>query len=794
MRSNTATKCQKCGKTFAAAPGISLSTWLFRLPECRCESEITVPYTETQQAKTAVAHRRESTGSILLDRYEVLSQLGEGGMGEVYEVLDRQSGGRFAMKLISRQHADLPNVERRLEHEARAASTLSHPNIVGVHGFGNLEHGSPYLLMDYVDGETLEDLLKARGKLDSACALDIFLQVTAALTHAHAKGVVHRDLKPSNVLLVSKDGNEFAVKLTDFGIAKITEPNDAERAKLTQTGEIIGSPLFMSPEQCKGENLDARSDIYSLGCMLFASLSGRNPFEGENPVKILLKHISQDAPPLPSELNLKPAWNQVIKSCLAKEPADRYQNAQSLLQDLERLRDGKALGPGRLRLTKAQIARLKSGAFVTAGMVAAAWAVLVLDQSRIVRPADSNKNLDKPARVQILPQKLISTEFTVKAPESVPSKAASKRFERVVDLEKHHNYREAIEEISLALADPTLKNDRPLFLNEKANIAISRKDSKGASEYFAESLKIKPLATTFIKRGSLLLETGDPVNALGDFDEALLIDPASHDAERLRTLAYERLKERLAKPDARSLEPTKAITLDKKVQRESAEALSAPGKAAAETPLISERDVTPHHEEPETNHPSSSQQSLLEHQEGLTHEPADYTDSFCTRPEKGLEIHVALQSAPPNIEDAYKNATAFFRAKKFRKAASAMRTVAESDSFKSYSAWAYSIIGLCFQSAKDYSSALAACDKAVALSQEKATNRFLNYPLALLNRAHCWSRSGDDQKALADLNTAIGRYPSLVNGYKQRSAVYSKLGRDADAAQDQETYRKLILK
>ncbi len=122
MRSNTATKCQKCGKTFAAAPGISLSTWLFRLPECRCESEITVPYTETQQAKTAVAHRRESTGSILLDRYEVLSQLGEGGMGEVYEVLDRQSGGRFAMKLISRQHADLPNVERRLEHEARRYS------------------------------------------------------------------------------------------------------------------------------------------------------------------------------------------------------------------------------------------------------------------------------------------------------------------------------------------------------------------------------------------------------------------------------------------------------------------------------------------------------------------------------------------------------------------------------------------------------------------------------------------------------------------------------------------------
>jgi tetratricopeptide (TPR) repeat protein len=123
-----------------------------------------------------------------------------------------------------------------------------------------------------------------------------------------------------------------------------------------------------------------------------------------------------------------------------------------------------------------------------------------------------------------------------------------------------------------------------------------------------------------------------------------------------------------------------------------------------------------------------------------------------------------------------------------------MRTVAESDSFKSYSAWAYSIVGLCFQSAKDYSSALAAFDKAVALSQEKATNRFLNYPLALLSRAHCWSRSGDDQKALADLNTALGRYPSLVNGYKQRSAVYSKLGRDADAAQDQETYRKLILK
>jgi len=279
-------------------------------------------------------------GSIVLEKYQVIKLLGVGGMGSVYQVRNLHSHVEYALKYLNGQHAT-NTVWRRFHNEVRAAGKLDHPNLVKVHDFGLLPDGQPYFIMDLVHGVTLADELKAKTRLSLERTLKIMIQVAFAMAYAHDHGVVHRDIKPSNIMITS-DQEIFAgnVKLVDFGIAKLTGQDGYNQMTLTRTGEIFGSPLYMSPEQCAGIATDHRSDLYSFGCVMYEALTGAPPILGETALSTMSKHQSERPVPL-KEASLGitfPAVSElIIAKLLEKDPESRYQNAHELLADLVRL-------------------------------------------------------------------------------------------------------------------------------------------------------------------------------------------------------------------------------------------------------------------------------------------------------------------------------------------------------------------------------------------------------------------------------------------------------------------------
>ena len=300
---------------------------------------------DTPKDDQALSYKRLQVGALIDERYEVLAHIGSGGMGEVYKVLDRETQKLFALKMISPQLAEKKILAKRLEHEAHAARTLVHGNIVSVYDVGASTDGAPYLIMDYVEGDGLDLVLRKEVCLSQKRALPIFMQIAEALVHAQQKSIVHRDLKPSNILMAkTPEGNDM-VKIVDFGIAKVSDQDGADKTKLTQTGELLGTPLYMSPEQCTGDEIDARSDIYSFGCIMHEVLSGKSPFAAENSVKVILKHLNEDAPPLPNNVGITADMKEVIARCLEKHRDNRYKTPVDLHIDLERISDGRPIRP-----------------------------------------------------------------------------------------------------------------------------------------------------------------------------------------------------------------------------------------------------------------------------------------------------------------------------------------------------------------------------------------------------------------------------------------------------------------
>ncbi len=280
---------------------------------------------------------------ILGGRYRVLSLLGQGGMGVVYKVEQIFLGKQLALKTIQKsEQNDL--ALRRFEAEARAVFSVNHPNIIAVHDFGLLDDQTPFLAMEFVDGKTLGRILKSRP-LAVDEAVPLFIQVCFGLAHAHESGIVHRDIKPNNIMLLNNMdwGTEGSVKILDFGIAKLAQHEGGEMQALTRTGEIFGSPLYMSPEQCVGGKLDHRSDIYSLGCVIFESLTGTPPFVGENAMNTMMMHQREAIPTL-KEASLgqefPAALEQIVRGMLAKNPDERYQNLGYAAHDLADLKRG----------------------------------------------------------------------------------------------------------------------------------------------------------------------------------------------------------------------------------------------------------------------------------------------------------------------------------------------------------------------------------------------------------------------------------------------------------------------
>lgn len=277
-------------------------------------------------------------GEIVLDKYRIIELLGRGGMGSVYRVENLLVNRIYALKCLSKAQTN-DGSWRRFQNEAKAAHMLDHPNLIRVYDFGLLSSGQPYFLMELVNGPTLADEIKKSGKLDLARALKIFIHVAFAMQYAHSHKIVHRDLKPSNIMLAKPvdEGDEEIVKVVDFGIAKLTGVDEFNQQTLTKTGEIFGSPLYMSPEQCMGIAVDHRSDLYSLGCVFYETLTGAPPFIGDSALSTMLKHQSD------SQLSLKEASlgddfpqeiEKIIERLLEKDPDKRYQSANKLAEDL----------------------------------------------------------------------------------------------------------------------------------------------------------------------------------------------------------------------------------------------------------------------------------------------------------------------------------------------------------------------------------------------------------------------------------------------------------------------------
>jgi serine/threonine protein kinase/tetratricopeptide (TPR) repeat protein len=279
-------------------------------------------------ASASAPNGNELVGQTVLGHYHVLEKIGEGGMSVVYKAQHLMLKQFVAIKMLHGHLAKDEHAILRFQQEAQSAIRLEHPGIVGVRDFGILDNGQPYLIMDYVDGRSLSAVLDA-APFEPQRALKITMQVCEALEHAHENGVVHRDIKPSNVIIINEGTAEEAIKIVDFGIAKIVfaDTPSAEQQQLTRTGESLGSPPYMSPEQCLGMPLDARSDIYSTGCLLYEALCGRPPFQGSSAfdtmhmqIFALPESVGRWRPSLPHVDRL----DEILLRAMAKESVDRF--------------------------------------------------------------------------------------------------------------------------------------------------------------------------------------------------------------------------------------------------------------------------------------------------------------------------------------------------------------------------------------------------------------------------------------------------------------------------------------
>ncbi len=246
----------------------------------------------------------------IIGKYELVEKIGSGALSVVYKARDVALKRSVAIKFLLIDALDGAELLSRFKQEARALGTLEHRNIVKVHEINATANGAPYIVMNYLNGITLAQLLNGEGKLSEDRWFAIMLQACAAVEHAHSNGIIHRDLKPSNIMLVQENGSEV-IKLIDFGIAK----NIIEDTALTKTGNVFGTPLYMSPEQCAGEKLDERSDIYSLGCIMYEALVGKAPLVGDNSLDTMQKHLKSAPERLSTVLSGDGRQNQKFRQC-----------------------------------------------------------------------------------------------------------------------------------------------------------------------------------------------------------------------------------------------------------------------------------------------------------------------------------------------------------------------------------------------------------------------------------------------------------------------------------------------
>jgi serine/threonine-protein kinase len=310
----------------------------------------------------SVKKRSCTVGTVLAGRYEILKTLGEGGMGRVFQAQDRLTSKLCAIKVMSANLTGSETDLLRFKREADVSIELKHRNIVDVFDKGCTQDHKPFIVMEYLQGKCLADILLEKERLNLNEFAKIFKQICQGLSYSHANQVVHRDIKPSNIMVVNVDGKQIA-KIVDFGIARRCKTtgevcpttlksildscnseteaalttNDERLQRLTQPGEVFGSPLYMSPEQCRGEEADCRSEVYAMGCMMFEALTGVPPLKGGSALQTMLRRVNDEAPSLNSVvpgLTFPQALEDLVARSLKREPDERFHSVDELLAAL----------------------------------------------------------------------------------------------------------------------------------------------------------------------------------------------------------------------------------------------------------------------------------------------------------------------------------------------------------------------------------------------------------------------------------------------------------------------------
>ncbi|MDE5916526.1 MAG: protein kinase, partial [Oscillospiraceae bacterium] len=271
----------------------------------------------------------KNIGKKLDGRYEITELIGEGGMADVYKAVDVVDGKEVAVKILKKEFAESEEFLRRFRNESKAIAVLSHPNIVKIYDVGFSEK-IQFIVMEYIDGITLKEYMESERVLNWKDSVHFVTQILRALQHAHERGIVHRDIKPQNIMMFT-DGT---IKVMDFGIAKF-----AREEGRTATDQAIGTVHYISPEQARGDVTDAKSDLYSVGVMLYEMLTGQKPFDTDNPVSIAVMHM-QNIAELPRHINpdIPEPIEEIIVHAMEKNPDDRYQRANEMIRDIDRFK------------------------------------------------------------------------------------------------------------------------------------------------------------------------------------------------------------------------------------------------------------------------------------------------------------------------------------------------------------------------------------------------------------------------------------------------------------------------
>jgi len=326
--------CHKCG---VATIKVDLKTTVKNAPQTDPNTRIRDPLSEDDPR----------IGLVLDSKYQLLQRLGQGGMGTVYRARRLHIGDEVAVKLLSHELLRDNNSIERFRREARSAAMIRHPNVVSIHDFSDGTESDPaeaYIVMELVRGESLRTLLEREGCLAPERAVNFMRDICAGVGVAHRQGLLHRDLKPDNVIISPSpgDGERETAKVVDFGLAKIRDDNVSP---LTETGSMMGTIYYMSPEQCRGEELDARADVYSLGAMLYEMLAGRPPFRASNITGLITKHLSEPIPPFDPSLHIPTTLATACFQALAKRREERQADASAFAKSLQQSSEPEVLPP-----------------------------------------------------------------------------------------------------------------------------------------------------------------------------------------------------------------------------------------------------------------------------------------------------------------------------------------------------------------------------------------------------------------------------------------------------------------